>query len=293
MAWSLGDVELEGLAPVGIVAAAEAILDGKTAAGGALFTAALRADQRPVKAGPREIPIEVRNGAARLQAFTVETAEGAPPSRRPPTSACSSSTANGASSLPPRPAARAPAAIAPRCLPSRSTSGRCATFTSLSRGSPAGRSSASWRCGAWSARWRSSSGFAKATRSGCGRSGFAGTTRIGCVRSGSGRSVRTGRGPAAGPCAAATSAIPGGGGWQSTITPGRRAPRDDPRCGAAACRGGEPDAGDARATACATSDAGPLSERRDLAPGFTEVRRAASRQASYASGPGDASARRR
>jgi hypothetical protein len=74
----LGDVELEGLAPVGIVAAADAVLDGNAGASGdALFTA-LRSELNSgqLKLGPREIPIEVRNGAARLQAFTMETPEG-------------------------------------------------------------------------------------------------------------------------------------------------------------------------------------------------------------------------
>lgn len=74
----LGPAQLSGLAPSAVGAAFDAVLAGRSESGGDGLVAALRRSLAAgeLNIGPRKIPVEITDGAARLAAFAVGTAEG-------------------------------------------------------------------------------------------------------------------------------------------------------------------------------------------------------------------------
>lgn len=75
---SLGDMTMRVPTPLAVVATSEAVLSGEAGGEGDELVAALRDkfSQNEVKVGPRKIPIEIADGAAKLAAFTLASPAG-------------------------------------------------------------------------------------------------------------------------------------------------------------------------------------------------------------------------
>jgi len=75
----LQSAEISGLSPAGVAAAADGVLLGRASGKGDGLVKALRAGlaQGELKFGSREIPIEIRDGAARVARFAVDSGKGA------------------------------------------------------------------------------------------------------------------------------------------------------------------------------------------------------------------------
>ena len=70
----LGDVAMHAPTPLAVVATSDAVLSGEAGGSGEQLTAALRTqiDASAVAVGPRTIPIEIADGAAKLALVTLE-----------------------------------------------------------------------------------------------------------------------------------------------------------------------------------------------------------------------------
>ena len=70
----LGDVTMHAPTPLAVVATSEAVLSGQAGGSGEQLATALRAqiDASAVPVGPRTIPIEIADGAAKLALVTIE-----------------------------------------------------------------------------------------------------------------------------------------------------------------------------------------------------------------------------
>ncbi len=75
----LGDVTMHAPTPLAVVATSEAVLSGQAGGSGEQLVTALRAqiDASAVPVGPRTIPIEIADGAAKLALVTIESDAGA------------------------------------------------------------------------------------------------------------------------------------------------------------------------------------------------------------------------
>ncbi|MBC7830931.1 MAG: AsmA family protein, partial [Hyphomicrobium sp.] len=75
----LGDVTMHAPTPLAVVATSEAVLSGQAGGSGEQLVTALRAqiDASAVAVGPRTIPIEIADGAAKLALVTIESDAGA------------------------------------------------------------------------------------------------------------------------------------------------------------------------------------------------------------------------
>ncbi len=75
----LGDVTMHAPTPLAVVATSDAVLSGQSGGSGDQLVSALRAqiDASAVAVGPRTIPIEIADGAAKLALVTIESDAGA------------------------------------------------------------------------------------------------------------------------------------------------------------------------------------------------------------------------
>jgi hypothetical protein len=75
----LGDVTMHAPTPLAVVATSDAVLSGQAGGSGEQLVTALRAqiDASAVAVGPRTIPIEIADGAAKLALVTIESDAGA------------------------------------------------------------------------------------------------------------------------------------------------------------------------------------------------------------------------
>ena len=75
----LGDISMHAPTPLAVVATSDAVLSGEAGGSGEQLTTALRTqiDASAVAVGPRTIPIEIADGAAKLALVTLESDAGA------------------------------------------------------------------------------------------------------------------------------------------------------------------------------------------------------------------------